>query len=490
MGESEESSSSSDDTGVQIEYEEFYAALIFFGAVYVAGQISIRLLKMPALVGEIFAGLLLGPPLLDYAPYPEALVMLGEIGLVMMVVEAGINIDLDILKLVGTRGCLIAFLGSILPVSIGSSIAFALGNDVKASIAAGACFGPTSLGIATNILRGGNILNTPTGQLIIAAAIIDDMIALVTLSQLEGIANDDVTVLGVVVPVVSALGFLLIGGYLAIAVLPQYVTRFLDKYCSPDNRGFVATGMMFGLLYLMIPATYYSKSSYLMGAFISGLLFCSDDDVHHYFVDQYKRVMQWLVRIFFAASIGFQIPVQDFGDSNILGQGFLFTICLIGKLAVGFLVPNFTEDIKFKGDHFRDCLIVGFSMMAEGEFALVIAVFAVDEDLISSDLYASIVLAILLSAIIAPFSLRVVIKKQAAHAERKQRIVCDAEMESGLENEPGANNFCRHVACDKSTSEDDSDSEIERRGCSPFAHANNFHFRPDLQVLEERLLSS
>ena len=306
MGESEESSSSSDDTGVQIEYEEFYAALIFFGAVYVAGQISIRLLKMPALVGEIFAGLLLGPPLLDYAPYPEALVMLGEIGLVMMVVEAGINIDLDILKLVGTRGCLIAFLGSILPVSIGSSIAFALGNDVKASIAAGACFGPTSLGIATNILRGGNILNTPTGQLIIAAAIIDDMIALVTLSQLEGIANDDVTVLGVVVPVVSALGFLLIGGYLAIAVLPQYVTRFLDKYCSPDNRGFVATGMMFGLLYLMIPATYYSKSSYLMGAFISGLLFCSDDDVHHYFVDQYKRVMQWLVRIFFAASIGFQ----------------------------------------------------------------------------------------------------------------------------------------------------------------------------------------
>lgn len=290
--------------GVHIEYEDLYACLVFLAATYIAGQISSRFLKMPGLVGEIFAGLVLGPPLLDYAPYPEALVMFGEVGLILLVLEAGIDIDLVTLKLIGARGCLIAILGSILPILIGFVVAIALGNEMKAAIAAGACFGPTSLGIALNILRAGNILNTPTGQLIIAAAIIDDMIALVILSQLEGLAGE-ITAQGVLIPVVSAFGFLLFGGYLAIAVLPKYVTKLLDKY-APDNRGFAATGIMLVLMFALIPATYYSKASYLMGAFIAGLLFCSDNDLHHNFVCQYKRLMQWLIRIFFAASIGFQ----------------------------------------------------------------------------------------------------------------------------------------------------------------------------------------
>mmetsp|Transcript_21549 Transcript_21549/g.32903 ORF Transcript_21549/g.32903 Transcript_21549/m.32903 type:complete len:751 (-) Transcript_21549:87-2339(-) len=415
--------------GVHIEYEDLYAVLVFFATTYIAGQISSRFLKMPGLVGEIFAGLLLGPPLLDYAPYPEALVMLGEVGLILLVLEAGIDIDLVTLKLIGARGCLIAILGSVLPIVIGFAVAIVLGNELKAAIAAGACFGPTSLGIALNILRAGNILNTPTGQLIIAAAIIDDMIALVILSQLEGLAGD-VTIQGVLIPVVSALGFLLLGGYLAIAVLPKYVTLFLDKY-APENRGFVATGIMFALMYAMIPATYYSKASYLMGAFISGLLFCSDNDLHHNFVCQYKRLMQWLIRIFFAASIGFQVPIKDFANGEVLWQGLLFTLSLIGKIGVGFLVPNFSQGSAFKGEHFRDCLIVGFSMMAEGEFALVIAVFSVDKELISPDLYASVVLAILLSTVIAPFSLRAVIKKHAAHAESKLNVVpIDSDVES------------------------------------------------------------
>lgn len=91
--------------------------------------------------------------------------------------EAGIDIDLVTLKLVGSRGCLIAVIGSFAPIVIAFAVALAIGSEVKEAIAAGASFGPTSLGIALNILRAGNVLNTPTGQMIIAAAIIDDMIA-------------------------------------------------------------------------------------------------------------------------------------------------------------------------------------------------------------------------------------------------------------------------------------------------------------------------
>ncbi len=129
------------------------------------------------------------------------------------------DIDVTTLKLIGKRGVIIATLGSIFPIAIGLGIAYALGADTKAAIAAGASFGPTSLGIAMNILRSGKIINTPTGQLIVAAAIIDDMIALIILSQLGGLVGN-ITVSGVVIPIVSALLFLVLGGYIALFILP------------------------------------------------------------------------------------------------------------------------------------------------------------------------------------------------------------------------------------------------------------------------------
>ena len=146
-----------------------------------------------------------------------------------------------------------------------------------------------------------------------------------------------------------------------------------------------------------MPATYYAKSSFLMGAFISGLVFCRrNHDVHMRFVSQSKRLLQWLMRIFFAASIGFQVPIKikDLINGKVIGIGVLFTLSLIGKLAVGLIVPNFNNTAKFHGLHLRDCLITGLSMAAEGEFAFVIAVFSRDQGLITVDLYASIVLAV------------------------------------------------------------------------------------------------
>jgi Kef-type K+ transport system membrane component KefB len=112
--------------------------------------------------------------------------------LILLVLEAGIDIDVSTLKLIGTRGLTIAFVGSVLPIGIGIMLTIALlggTSDMKKAIAAGATFGPTSLGIALNILRGGGILNTPVGQLIISAAVIDDMIALIVLSQLESLTG-------------------------------------------------------------------------------------------------------------------------------------------------------------------------------------------------------------------------------------------------------------------------------------------------------------
>ena len=110
------------------------------------------------------------------------------------------------------------------------------------------------------------------------------------LSQLSAL-EDDITVALLIIPIISGLAFLFIGGYLAIYVLPRYVEKIQQKF-PPKYHGYVSTILLFGFLYALLPATYYSNASYLMGAFLSGLVFCSDRELHHNFVKQFKRVMQ------------------------------------------------------------------------------------------------------------------------------------------------------------------------------------------------------
>lgn len=92
------------------------------------------------------------------------MVLLGDLGLIMLLVEAGIELDIGLVKEAGIRPVLIAVAGSVLAFVIGMGIAFGQGQPVKSAIAAGACFAPTSLGVAANALSGGKALNTPVGR--------------------------------------------------------------------------------------------------------------------------------------------------------------------------------------------------------------------------------------------------------------------------------------------------------------------------------------
>ena len=345
--------------------------------------------------------------------------------------EAGIDVDLTTLRLIGSRGMVIAIVGSVLPIAIAFFIALALQFDFKTSLAAGAAFGPTSLGIAMNILRQGKLVNTPVGQLIISAAVIDDMIALIILSQLSALTGD-VDVIQLLLPIISAFLFLGLGGYIAIAWAPLVMEKLVLSRVSEEKRDTAELTIMISLLLLLMPATYESKASFLMGSFLAGLAFCRSNGLHHIFVRQFKRILQWLMRVFFAASIGFQVPLETLGNGTVIWQGLVFTLALTGKIAVGFMVPNFNNvPLRFSDAHLRDCLITGFSMAAEGEFAFVIAVFAVDEGIISVDLYASIVLAVLLSTIIPPFLLRFTIAYYNKKSEEKVLAAANKAFESG-----------------------------------------------------------
>lgn len=143
------------------------------------------------------------------------------------------------------------------------------------------------------------------------------------LSQLEALTGE-LTLANLAIPVVSALGFLVIGGYLAVFVLPGLIDRYLLSHIPKDasmRREWVSLAIMFALLLGLIPATYYCRASPLMGAFLAGLVFCSSHSVHLMFESQFKRVMQWLLRIFFAASIGKSSAQLIYCVSEPMGKG-------------------------------------------------------------------------------------------------------------------------------------------------------------------------
>ena len=196
-------------------------------------------------------------------------------------------------------------------------------------------------------------------------------------------------------------------------------TKVLNKFKNDGDRQLVMFSMMACLMMAYLPLLNYTKASYLTGAFLAGLTFSQVEHCHHQFTENMHHLMTWLIRVFFSASIGFQVPVKQFADPYVIGWGFIFYLCVIAKLPLMFYVPRF-EDTKGSFDPLlRDRLITGFAMTCRGEFSFIIAAFALGEGLFNAQVYAAIVWAVLFSCITSPFILLNIIKlfnkKEAAY---------------------------------------------------------------------------
>jgi Kef-type K+ transport system membrane component KefB len=293
--------------------------------------------------------------------------------------------------------------------------------------------------VASNALSSERMLNTPVGQLIVAACVLDDIIGLIILSVIEVLNKEDVSVIQYFIPVISAFGFLLVLGYCALTWIPKVIEFRILPLFSESQRDLAAFTMMLFLLMGYLPLLYYTKASYLTGAFLAGLSFSQIHSVHTTFVHQTHRLMKWLLRIFFAASIGFQVPIKTFWTGNILGWGSLLYLCVLAKLPLGLFSPHFNRDVPIDypfNPWARDSLVTGFAMTCRGEFSFIIAAFSLGQGIIVSsfmiscsipffqmklivlmslqnqgeDTYSAVIWAILLSCITSPYILLFVIK--------------------------------------------------------------------------------
>lgn len=388
-------------------FDDVQRWLAFFLAVWVAGVVA-NAASLPSLVGEVLCGALLGPPLADFVPKQEALALLGQLGLVMLVIESGLETDVGLLRSAGPRAVAIAVVGSIaltLPIALG--LAVGVGCPVLEALAVGASLSPTSMGAAVVIFKQARVLNTPTAQVVVAAAVLDDIIGLILLSELQALKQPSASAF--IIPVVSAVCFLVGIGAAALYAVPPLLTRVLLPRIPTAH---VANGVLLLLFVTSMglgEALNAGRASYLLGCFLAGLAFSCLSSMQGVWHMQVKRLQTWLLRLFFAATVGFLIPLTSWGTPQVWAHAFLFTIASLGKVATGLLARPFS---------LPSFLTIGAAMGARGEFAFLVANTAFGNGTMSEETHAAVMLAIVLSLIAAPAALRAVLAWQARVAER------------------------------------------------------------------------
>eukprot|EP01084_Bolivina_argentea_P313328 542596_1 len=307
---------------------------------------------------------------------------------------------MGVLKSVGSRGLMVAIFGSLTPMAIGASLARWRHPDIAIAkaVSIGACFAPTSMGIALNVLRNGKVLDTPTGQLIIAAAILDDVIALMLLSVLQELSSPNPSALDIAQVLVTSPLLILVFGFIAVRVSPRIIKWVMDKIDIKYHE-YAILLMLFLSMLILVPCCYYAKSSYLLGGFLCGLMFCTDHTIHHVWEKQMQKIMHWLLRIFFACTIGFEVPIQDFFRPEIMKGCAIYFTAVCGKMMTGvFATQKPMNKIEF--------FTISFSMSAWGEFAFILATSAYNHGIFGKDTLSEVLAAVLLSVIISPLLLR------------------------------------------------------------------------------------
>lgn len=319
-----DTTSETDQLSVNVTFEDIIRTIVFLMCTWLSANISM-VVGLPSFVGEIIAGVILGPPVLDFTPYPEAMVLIGSFGLIGLILNSGIDLDVAQLRETGTRAVLIATSGTVLALSTGIGVSYLVNTDsIQSAFAIGAAFAPSSWGVASQVLSKGGVLNTPAGQTIMASSVVDDILGLVLLSLLEVFVMDSPSTFDYIKPFVASFGYLIVLGFLGITVLPKVLQKHVLPRFPEEQQDGAAIAMMFLLMAVYLPVMNYSGASYLTGAFLAGISFSQLHHVHATFAKSSHEIMLWLMRIFFAATIGFQVPVTYFKEPLVLRKGCIF----------------------------------------------------------------------------------------------------------------------------------------------------------------------
>ncbi len=367
------------------------------------GLISKRI-KLPQVVGALIAGVLLGPSGFKIIQMSDALAHLAEIGVILLMFNAGLETDIFALKKSIKSSTLISLGGMILSLILGYLFASYMGLGVFASIFIGVVLSATSMSITVETLQETNQIKSKSGTAILSASIIDDLlgILLLTLVLALSASDGDVSIGRSVLEVFKSFGLFFVFA-LVTGILASKYTKCLDKKGGHKHRISIFT--LSYALFLAFMAEYFGIAN-ITGAYLGGLFFANTDTGHY--VERKTETLSYLFfsPIFFA-SIGIKATLDSKINLAFLSMiGVLFLVAFLGKIVGAGLGAKLA---KFGT---KDAIIVGTGMVARGEVSLIIADKGIHFGVIGEDMFSPIIIVVILTSLVTPILLTTLYAKK------------------------------------------------------------------------------
>ena len=380
--------------------------------VYVLGLLAVLLafakgtgmlaqwLGQPAVLGELVAGVLVGASvfgfidLKNHAPYPETEVLhvFAEIGVVLLLFAIGLETDLKKMLRVGGSATIVAVVGVAAPFALGFLVCWSLGLSSIVSIFAGAALTATSVGITARVLSDLGRLQDPESQIILGAAILDDVIGLVILTVVTGLVEGgELTILSIARPIGIAFAFLLTTLLVGRFVVPRLL-QLVSYFEIAGTLTMVAVILAFSLAWLAATV----GSAAIIGAFAAGLLIAGTPHGHK--IEREVATLGHLfVPIFFlivgaAVDVSVLNPFEAANHRTLFIGGLLIGVAIVGKFVAGY------APFWFRGSK----NVIGVGMIPRGEVGLIFAQMGRSSGIFDDAMFSAITITVMMTTFIAP----------------------------------------------------------------------------------------
>ncbi|HEU0129753.1 MAG TPA: cation:proton antiporter [Mycobacteriales bacterium] len=357
-----------------------------------AAEVAERL-NVPTVVGEIVAGLLVGPSLLGLVgDGNDVLRVLGELGVILLLLDVGLEMDLTELGAVGRASLGVAVVGVALPLAGGGGAALLVGLTGKQALFVGAALTATSVGITARVFGDLRALATVEARTVLGAAVADDVLGLVILTVVvRVVAEGSVSAATVGGVVAAALAFLGVAGYAAVRGAPP----LLDLVARRSRSAGTLVGVALAFALAVAELANAARLAPVVGAFVAGLAMARSDAAPR-IRRELTPVGHLFVPVFFL-QIGIDADVRQFLHPNVLGlAALLLTVAVAGKVAAA------AGMLRAPGDR----LLVGIGMVPRGEVGLIFATLGLRTGVLGRDLYAALLLVVLATTLGTPPLLR------------------------------------------------------------------------------------
>lgn len=398
-----------------LDLPQFLGLLIaILGGAKLLGAIA-QWIGQPAVLGELAAGVLLGTSVLGLMdPKTEVLHLLAELGVIILLFEIGLETDLRKLLAVGPAAASVALVGVVLPFVLGYGVCAIFGLGKVTAIVAGATLTATSVGITARVLSDLNRLQEPESQIVLGAAVIDDVVGLVILAVVEGLTHGKaVTFAGIATTTVTAFGFLvsiLVAGRI---VVPWLVAR-LAKVDLPGTPTMLALILALSIAWLASQAGLAA----IIGAFAAGVLLRDTPEAEE--IERgVARLGHFFVPIFFVV-VGAAVDLRAFNPlvadnhRTLLIGGTLIVAAVVGKFLAGYAALGFHGNRR----------VIGVAMIPRGEVGLIFAQMGLASGAFDAGLFSAIALMVMVTTFMAPPLLRFLFPPQSPQRldEKKEGI--------------------------------------------------------------------